>query len=86
MYSVLEYVIGNLDERFKTACEKDEKKDCLRPFIKQQGALHKEKNRKEIVKIEIEKRKVDREREREREKLERDWVKVDKILKGIKDE
>lgn len=41
-------------------------------------------SRKEIVKIE--KRKVDREREREREVKKRDWVKVDKILKSIKDE
>lgn len=67
MYSVLEYVIGNLDERFKNACKEDEKKDFLRPFIKQQEALNKEKNRKRIVKIEIEK-----ERRREREKLKRD--------------
>lgn len=73
MYSVLVYVIGNLDERFKYACEeKDKKKDFLRPFIKQQGALNKEKNRREIVKIEIEKRKVERDREREREKLKRE--------------
>lgn len=55
MYSVLEHVIGNLDERFKNACEEeDEKKDFLRPFIKQQGALSKEKNRKWIAKIERE--------------------------------
>lgn len=43
-----------LTSNLKNACEEEEKKDFLRPFIKQQGALNKEKSRKGTAKIEIE--------------------------------